>query len=358
MKFSQTIFAFILFAATAGLGATPDNPLFRDQLVVAHRGASAYLPEHTLPAYAMAHAYGADFIELDLALSKDGHFIVIHDLRLDSTTNVAEVFPGRAREDGSFYVIDFTVEEIKSLSAFERKNMKTGAAAFPNRFPMAINSGITIPTLPEVVNFVRGLNHTRGHKANLYIELKNPQWHEEQGFGPSGKLHDKRMEELFLDQLRKLEIKPEDNFVVIQCFQDGALRRFKNELQSTFPLVQLIGDNMNTYGWMITEAGLRDISTYASGIGPSMFLLVDKETGQAVNDGFLMKQAKALGLLVHPWTVRADELPVWADSVDSLLAKLWVEVGVDGVFIDQPDLALRYRSENLKVVNDQFAPDL
>lgn len=105
----------IIGSATANITCADNNVgAAKTTMVIAHRGASAYLPEHTLEAKAMAYAMRPDYIEQDLVLSKDDHLIVMHDIYLDSTTNVADVFPGRARDDGHYYTIDFTLEELKT----------------------------------------------------------------------------------------------------------------------------------------------------------------------------------------------------------------------------------------------------
>ncbi len=121
------------------------------------------MPEHTAAA-AMAYAQGADFIEQDVVLTKDGIPVVIHDIYLDLTTNVREVFPHRARADGKWYVIDFTVEEIKTLRVTERRDPSTGATAFPNRFPVG-KSSFTIPTLAEEIELIQGLKQQHRKKC-------------------------------------------------------------------------------------------------------------------------------------------------------------------------------------------------
>ncbi|MDB6140762.1 MAG: glycerophosphoryl diester phosphodiesterase, partial [Verrucomicrobiaceae bacterium] len=121
----KTLF-FMAFAAS--LSAQP--------IVIAHRGASGYLPEHTLPGKALAHAMGADCLEQDIVLSKDDVPIVMHDINLDTVTDVAKHFPDRKRDDGRYYALDFTLAEIKQLEACERFNPKTGKAVYPNRFPL------------------------------------------------------------------------------------------------------------------------------------------------------------------------------------------------------------------------------
>src|SRR5690606_29927835 len=119
-----------------------------DPVVIAHRGASGYLPEHTLAAYAMGYAMGADYIEPDLVLTKDKHFICLHDIHLEATTNVEEVFPDRRRDDGKWYAADFTLAEIKTLEAQER---------IKGRFPQG-HSPLGVPTFEEMVELVQGLN--------------------------------------------------------------------------------------------------------------------------------------------------------------------------------------------------------
>ncbi|EOC0592095.1 glycerophosphodiester phosphodiesterase, partial [Cronobacter turicensis] len=124
--------------AALAIGMMSVNALAAEKLVIAHRGASGYLPEHTLPAKAMAYAQGADYLEQDLVLTKDDQLVVLHDHYLDRVTDVAERFPDRARKDGRYYAIDFTLAEIKSLKFSEGFELENGkkAQTFPGRFPM------------------------------------------------------------------------------------------------------------------------------------------------------------------------------------------------------------------------------
>ncbi|WP_269473276.1 glycerophosphodiester phosphodiesterase family protein [Kineobactrum salinum] len=150
------------------------NTLAQAPIVIAHRGASGYLPEHTLAAKAMAHAMGADYIEQDVVLSSDGVPLVLHDIHLDTTTDVARRFPARARDDGRYYAIDFSLEEIRQLRVHERRAGATaGEAAFPHRFPLGPGM-MTVPTLAEEIDLIAGLDHSRGRRTGLYIELKAP----------------------------------------------------------------------------------------------------------------------------------------------------------------------------------------
>ena len=122
-------------------------------IVIAHRGASGYLPEHTLEAKAMAHAMGADFIEQDIVLTKDDVPVVMHDIYLDTISDVAARFPGRHRANGRYYALDFTLAEIKQLQATERFSEKTGRQVYPKRFPKGASS-FQIPTLEEELQFI------------------------------------------------------------------------------------------------------------------------------------------------------------------------------------------------------------
>jgi len=143
-------------------------------LVVAHRGASGYLPEHTLAAKAYAHALGADFLEQDLVLTKDDVPVVLHDVHIDTVTDVAKQFPARKRADGRFYALDFTLAELKQLRVTERFNAKTGAPVFAKRFPAGL-SEFHISTLEEELQLIQGLNRSTGRVVGIYPEIKQPE---------------------------------------------------------------------------------------------------------------------------------------------------------------------------------------
>ncbi|MCA9216274.1 MAG: hypothetical protein KDB27_24565, partial [Planctomycetales bacterium] len=120
----------------------PSLAMAEPTIVIAHRGASGYLPEHTLPAKALAYGMGADFLEQDVVLSRDGVPIVLHDIHIDTVTDVAKKFPNRKRGDGRFYAIDFDVAELKTLDVVERFDAQTKKAVFPNRFPEHADVGL------------------------------------------------------------------------------------------------------------------------------------------------------------------------------------------------------------------------
>ncbi len=312
-------------------------------LIIAHRGASAYLPEHTLPAKALAHAMGADFIEQDVVLSRDGVPVVLHDIHLEATTDVAELFPDRARDDGHFYAIDFSLEELRRLRAHERTGAD-GNAVFPERYPAG--PGVSgIPTLREEIALIDGLNRSRGFVAGLYIEMKGTAFHRAEGLDlPAAVLAD--LVATGWDQRR--------DRVFLQSFEPDALRYLKDELGTTLPLIQLIGENAWAedgavdFDAMRSDAGLDAVAEYADGIGPWIMQLYRgrNEQGDAVLSD-LAARARSRGLAVHPYTARADQLPPGVESFEALHRILFVELAVDGIFTDFPDRSRALRDRLL-----------
>lgn len=288
-----------------------------DKIVISHRGASGYLPEHTLEAYAMAYAQGADYIEQDLALTKDGHFVCVHDIQLDSTTNVEEVYPDRKRPDGRWYAADFTLEEIKGLRVHER---------LPNRFPVNA-SKFEVPTFEEAIELIQGLNKTCGRNVGIYPELKKPFWHAQAGLP---------MEEAFLKVVGRYGYAGRDAAIFVQCFEPPTLKRLRLELKSELPQIQLTGEK-NLADPAKAGAALDQIAAYAEGIGP------DKELIETTPD--IVKWAHERHLEVHPYTLRADDVPPKYARFDDELAQFYAVYGVDGLFTDFPDKAVQYLSQ-------------
>jgi glycerophosphoryl diester phosphodiesterase len=285
-----------------------------DQIVIAHRGASGYLPEHTLEAYAFAYAQGADYIEPDLVLTKDKVFICLHDIHLESTTNVEEVFPDRKRADGEWYAADFTLAEVKSLQAEERL-----AKRFPQGAP-----GFQVPTFEEMIGLVQGLNASTGRNVGIYPELKAGGWHASSGLP---------MEEAFLALCTKHGYTGKDARIFVQSFEPQPLMKIRNELKSELPQIQLISSNILQAN-MISEAGLALIAKYANGIGPDLSL-VEK-------DPALVERAHAVGLQVHPYTLRKDMLPPKYKDISEAVKTFFDTYKVDGFFTDFPDTAADY----------------
>jgi len=285
-----------------------------ETLVIAHRGASGYLPEHTLPAVAMAHAQGADFIEQDVVLTKDDVPVVLHDIHLEATTDVAVRFPDRARDDGRFYAIDFTLEEIRSLAVGERRSK--AVAVFPDRFPVA-DRFLRVPTLAEEIALIQGLNRSTGRETGIYVELKAPDFHEAEGRSFSAAV---------LNVLYAHGYRDSSDPVFLQCFDEGTLRFLADH--TDIRLVQLLEDKQ------LNEQRARDIAGYAQGVGPWIGFLAEQPEFVAA--------AQAQGLVVHPFTFRADQLPRGVDSYTALLDFFVGELGVDGVFTDHTDLTRAY----------------
>jgi glycerophosphoryl diester phosphodiesterase len=307
-------------------------------LLIAHRGASGYLPEHTLAAKQMAHEMGADYLEQDLVASRDDELIVLHDIHLDRVTNVADRFPGRKRQDGRFYVRDFDLAELRTLSVWERMRAD-GSPVFPNRYPPK-SGDFGLNTLAEEIELIHTLNDKSGRDVGIYPEIKRPNWHREHGVDIAPKL---------LQILGDYGYETGDDPVYVQCFDDAELRRIRHDLDCPFKLVQLIGGNSGVpgspdYDAMRTAAGLAALANTVDGIGPYLGYLYEFEK----IDGMLLptelvQLAHAAGLAVHPYTFRADDLPPGFATFEELLRFFIVDIGVDGLFTDFPDQVLALR---------------
>jgi glycerophosphoryl diester phosphodiesterase len=307
-------------------------------LVIAHRGASGYLPEHTLEAAAYAHALGADYIEQDLVMSRDDVLVVLHDIHLETTTNVAAVFPHRARKDGRYYAVDFDWSELRQLHANERINPTTGKQVYPGRFPLQPGP-FRLCSLEEQINLIQGLNQSTGRTVGIYPELKYPSWHAAEG---------KDLSTALLPILRRYGFLRPDAPIFVQCFDATELRRLRHEFKLEIPLIQLIGlKSWNhahaDYNAMLTPAGLADIATYAQGIGPhieQVFEHLDSTTTPKLTS--LIADARAAGLQIHPYTLRADEIPPSLTDFETLVGLFTTTAAVNGLFTDHPDLVLKH----------------
>ena len=305
------------------------------RIVIAHRGASGYLPEHTLAAKAMAHAQGADYLEQDVVLTKDDVPVVLHDIHIDTVTDVARRFPDRKRADGRSYAIDFTVAELKQLNASERFDPRTGAAVFPARFPVG-KSSFQIPTLEEELQLVQGLNKSTGRDAGVYPEIKEPAWHRTQG---------KDLSPIVLDLLARYGYRTKADKVYVQCFDDAEVKRIRTELGYKGRLIQLIEASrplLDEHARLRTPAGLAEIAKVADGIGPALSDVVSWKSDGRPEATSLVRDAHAAGLEVHPYTFRADALPPGVASFEELLRVALFDVGVDGIFTDFPDRAVAF----------------
>ena len=306
--------------------------------IIAHRGASAYLPEHTLPAKAMAYAMHADFLEQDVVATRDNELVVLHDIHLDRVTNVAERYPGRAREDGRFYVRDFDLDELRQLRVTERLDHK-GQAVYPKRFPVWTGR-FHIHTLGEELELVAGLNRATGRSVGVYPEIKRPAWHREEGVDVSTGL---------LRTLADFGYERAEDPVFVQCFDWAEVQRIRHELGCRMRLVQLIGENTwdeadTDFEQMKSANMLGKLAETADAIGPWLRQLydIDATSGKPVSTG-IVEQAHSAGLMVHPYTFRADDLPAGFQCFEDAVRFFVDELGVDGLFTDFPDRVHRFR---------------
>jgi glycerophosphoryl diester phosphodiesterase len=332
-----TFFCFFVFPVT--LYASDYNPR-----VAAHRGASAYLPEHTLEAKAMAYAMGADFIEQDVVSTKDNVLVVLHDHTLETTTDVAEKFPGRQRKDGSFYAIDFTLDEIKSLVVTERFNPQTGEAVFGKRFPVNFKIDFRVPTLEEEILLVQGLNKSTGRNVGLYVEVKEPAFHEKEG---------KAVMEAVVEMLDRYGYNKEDANVVLQIFDYDAVKKsralgWKADLAMLVDMDgQMLVDDKAVHRWLLTEEGVKEVSKYASIYAPWFSHIAEPSAdGKSYALAPCIQWASDAGMKLHTWTYRADSLPKGFSDEDEVFETTFKQVKVDGLFTDFPDRAVRYLEKN------------
>jgi len=296
----------------------------RCPVLIAHRGASGYLPEHTLAAKAMAHAQLADFLEQDLVLTKDDVPVVLHDIYLDTVTDAAVKFPRRARPDGRYYVMDFTWNEICQLHVSERFDHSTQQPVFPNRFP-AHSGQFSIPSLAMELEFIRGLNRSTGRLAGIYPEIKQPRFHRE---------HGKQISPIILETLKEFGYATPESRCFLQCFDADELKRIRSEHHCRLNIIQLLDEadcNAMLTSPQTLDDSLKEIACYAQGIGPAL-------TGVFRNTDptELVTAAHSHRLLVHPWTYRADALVTGFSSFEELHAAT-LQLEIDGLFTDFPD---------------------
>ena len=341
-------------------------------MVIGHRGASGYVPEHTLASYFIAIQDGADYVEPDLVMTKDAVLVARHENEIGGTTNVAGHPEFAARRttkviDGSavtgWFTEDFTLAELKTLRARERiPGTRPDNTRFDEQFE--------VPTFEEILSLVHGVEEQRAARARqlgqpaprrigVYPETKHPTYFAGAGLP---------MEELLVRTLDRYGYRGREGLAFIQSFEVGNLRALSRMTQ--LPLVQLIEasgapydfvarHDPRTYADLITPAGLAQIATYAQAIGPSKLLIIPRTADSKLGEpSALVANAHAHGLRVHAWTFRAENafLPVnlqrgtapaaLGDLQQELLA--YLRTGMDGFFTDQPDLGVRARATFLQ----------
>jgi len=332
-----------LMPVTGAMNSADAQALDQEMVVIAHRGASGYLPEHTLPAKALAYGMGADFIEQDVVLSKDGVPVVLHDIHIDTTTDVAEKFPDRKREDGRYYAIDFTLAELKTLNVTERFKADTGKQVYADRFPAEF-AIFKIPTLEEEIKLIHGLNHSTGRNVGIYPEIKDPAFHRAEG---------QDIAKTVIAVMEKWGYNNPDSNAFVQCFDWSETKRIRQELNYQGKLVQLIGENRwgapegTDYDYLKSDDGITDMASVVDGIGPWLPQVIEglSENGTAIMTPTLIAAQRAQ-LKVHPYTLRADQLPKWAGDMQIALKAIFDDAGIDGIFTDFPDQVVQYLARN------------
>jgi glycerophosphoryl diester phosphodiesterase len=387
MSLRRTLIATVLAALAATLSAAPAGAHGSDQphpLIIGHRGAAGYLPDHTLPGYALAIKLGADFIEPDLVSTKDGHLIARHEPNISATTDVAQhpEFANRKRtavidgvtEEG-WFASDFTLAEIRTLHAVQP------LAERPQRF----NGKFRIPTFEEVIALAKRYSKRYHRTIGIYPETKHPTYHRSIGLP---------LERTLVKTLDRAGLNHHRSPVFIQSFEQSNLKRLNK--MTPVRLIQLIDANdvnpdgtldftapfdrpydwtasgrpellARTFGYLTTNAGLDEVASYADGIGPWKPYVIstaavdingDGHVGDENGDGLvnegdrkvlpatdLVQRAHARGLLVHPYTFRNEQRRLAFDyggnPVNEYLR--FYEAGVDGLFSDFSDTAFAAR---------------
>jgi len=343
-------------------------------IVIGHRGASGYVPEHTLASYFLAMQHGVDFIEPDLVMTKDGVLIARHENEIGGTTDVAahpEFAARRTRRliDGmqvaGWFTEDFTLEELKTLRARERiPEVRPANARFDGQFE--------IPTLEEILTLVQGVEATRAQRAvqlgaaapariGVYPETKHPSYFAARGLA---------MEAPLVATLARFGYQGRAAPVWLQSFEVGnliALSRM-TELgrvqlieESGAPYDFVLAGDPRTYADLLSPAGLAGIAGYAHAIGPSKNLIIARRADDTLGAPTpLVGQAHAHGLMLHPWTFRAEnrflprefrsgEAPAQhGDLIGEIVT--FLAAGIDGFFTDQPDLGVAARAAFLAQV--------
>ena len=331
-----------------------EEPLV-EPIVIGHRGASGYRPEHTLAAYRLAIAQGADYIEPDLVSTRDGVLVARHENEISGTTDVAtrpEFADRKATKviDGSpitgWFTEDFTLAELKTLRAVERlPQVRPANTTYDGRFE--------VPTFKEVLNMVRAESRRHGRTIGVYPETKHPTYFDSIGLS---------LEEPLVTLLRKYDLDDADDKAVIQSFETANLVELDGLVDT--PVAQLIGSSGRPYDFTVAgdrrtyrdltkPENLAWIASYADGVGVEKGLVLPRTGGATTTPSALVGDAHAKGLLVHVWTLRAENqfmatnFRIGTDpNAHGDLAgetRAFLDAGVDGIFSDHPDIVVGAR---------------
>jgi glycerophosphoryl diester phosphodiesterase len=329
-----------------------------DFVIVGHRGASGYRPEHTLASYELAARMGADFIEPDLVTTKDHVLVTRHEPEIGGTTDVADhpEFKDRKKTkllDGvattGWFTEDFTLAELKTLRAKER-------IPATRQHNTVFDGHYQIPAFQEVIDLSKRLSKELGRPIGIYPETKHPTYFRAQGLP---------LEPELIKTLNRNGLNQPDAKVFVQSFEVSNLKALDKQLR--VPLVQLTSSvgapydfvasgDKRTYADIVSAKGLREVATYADGVGPSKDQLIPLDaTGKLGKPTTLVADAHKAGLVVHPYTFRVENtfLPADFDSSanpndsGNLFGEIaaYRKLGIDGLFTDNTDIAVAEEKE-------------
>ncbi|MGE4063276.1 MAG: glycerophosphodiester phosphodiesterase family protein [Rhodospirillaceae bacterium] len=322
MLIRNTIIVAALIAATSVSAQRPNDKF---PLIIGHRGASGSLPDHTIEAYELAVAQGADYIEPDFVASKDGYLFARHENELSQTTNVAEVFPDKKTKkviEGKtvegWFSEDLTHDEIKKLRARQ-----------PFKFrDQSHNDKYDIPTLAEVLALRASLSREHKRRIGVFPELKHADYYRAMNYPVEG---------WTVQILEAWALDRAGSPVIVQSFDKASVEKL-NGMMPHIPAVQLLTEEAD-----VSDAALAAIKKYADGIGPPKSLIVPVKNGQTGKPTDLIQRAHKIGLAVYPYTFRPEKqfLPASYGGDPAKEYCLFATLGADGLFTDTPDRALK-----------------
>ena len=290
-----------LFVLTTACSSTGESSDRSSAVIIAHRGASGYAPEHTLEAYSIGHAMGADFLEPDLVMCRDGYLVCSHDLTVRKESNVAFLYPDLVNDDGAVRIRDLFLADLRKV------NFTDDAGEGSYRYA----------SFTEFLDLMVLIGQRTGRKIGIIPELKAAAWHRSEGLP---------MEAELITRLAQAGYGALSDPVIIQCFEKDSLRRLRVENQCPFPQVLCLSKNS-------TEEDLAWAAEFCDGIAPPRAAIEDVETGAV---SALVNNAHALGLAVFPYTFDAEE---------EAMRRYLYEYGVEGVFTNYPDKGVAARAK-------------
>ena len=342
--------AFILFLSVFGFNAVAEESASKKvPIVIGHRGASGYRPEHTLASYQLAIEMGADYVEPDLVMTKDKVLVARHENEISGTTDVATKFPDRKTTktvDGEkitgWFIEDFTLVELKTLKSRERRDFRD----------QSYNGKFDVPTFSEILKLVKEQSKIHKRDIGIYPEVKHPTYFTNTGLP---------LEQAMVQELEKAGLNNKNSKVYIQSFELGALKKLK--ALTPIPLVFLVGGpkeipydhifsgDKRNYKDLMAPESLKELSLIISGIGPDKRWIVPTGLfGGLQSPTSLIAYAHAAGLVVHPYTFRNEKQFLHSDYENDPIKEYiqFYKLGVDGVFSDFSDVAVKARTEFLK----------